>query len=98
MPINRSAIKRAKTSKKRQMRNIAVKSQVRTAIKKYELSLAEGDSTRAAGLLEEAISTIDKAAQKGVIHRNEADRRKSRLARKLNALTAQAESGEEGTA
>ncbi|HOL01846.1 MAG TPA: 30S ribosomal protein S20 [Bacillota bacterium] len=98
MPINRSAIKRAKTSKKRQMRNIAVKSQVRTAIKKYELSLAEGDSTRAAGLLEEAISTIDKAAQKGVIHRNEADRRKSRLARKLNALTAPAESGEEGTA
>ncbi|HOB88339.1 MAG TPA: 30S ribosomal protein S20 [Bacillota bacterium] len=98
MPINRSAIKRAKTSKKRQMRNVAVKSQVRTAIKKYELSLAEGDSTRAAGLLEEAISTIDKAAQKGVIHRNEADRRKSRLARKLNALTAQAESGEEGTA
>ncbi|MDD3750298.1 MAG: 30S ribosomal protein S20 [Firmicutes bacterium] len=98
MPINRSAIKRAKTSKKRQMRNIAVKSQVRTAIKKYELSLAEGDSTRAAGLLEEAISTIDKAAQKGVIHKNQADRRKSRLARKLNALTAQAESGEEGTA
>jgi small subunit ribosomal protein S20 len=98
LPINRSAIKRAKTSKKRQMRNVAVKSQVRTAIKKYELSLAEGDSTRAAGLLEEAISTIDKAAQKGVIHRNEADRRKSRLARKLNALTAQAESGEEGTA
>ncbi len=98
MPINRSAIKRAKTSKKRQMRNVAVKSQVRTAIKKYELSLAEGDSTRAAGLLEEAISTIDKAAQKGVIHKNQADRRKSRLARKLNALTAQAESGEEGTA
>ena len=98
MPINRSAIKRAKTSKKRQMRNVAVKSQVRTAIKKYELSLEEGDSTRAAGLLEEAISTIDKAAQKGVIHRNEADRRKSRLARKLNALTAPAESGEEGTA
>jgi small subunit ribosomal protein S20 len=98
LPINRSAIKRAKTSKKRQMRNVAVKSQVRTAIKKYELSLAEGDSTRAAGLLEEAISTIDKAAQKGVIHKNEADRRKSRLARKLNALTAQAESGEEGTA
>jgi len=98
LPINRSAIKRAKTSKKRQMRNIAVKSQVRTAIKKYELSLAEGDSTRAAGLLEEAISTIDKAAQKGVIHKNQADRRKSRLARKLNALTAQAESGEEGTA
>jgi small subunit ribosomal protein S20 len=98
LPINRSAIKRARTSKERQMRNAAVKSQVRTAVKKYEASLEEGDLARASELLNEAGRALDKAAQKGVIHRSQAGRRKSRLMRKLNTMSEAAESKEEGLA
>ncbi len=98
MPINRSAMKRARTSNERQMRNAAVKSQVKTAVKKYEASLKKEDLTRATELLKEAGSALDKAAQKGVIHRSQADRRKSRLTRKLNAMSEKAESSEEGLA
>ena len=90
MPINRSAIKRARTSKERQLRNTTVKSQVRTAIKRYETSLEEGDFTRSAELLKEAESSLDKAAQKGAIHKNQANRSKSRLARKFNVKTKNA--------
>jgi small subunit ribosomal protein S20 len=96
--INRSAIKRARTSEVRQMRNASAKSQVRTAVKKYEASLEEGDPARASELLKEAGSALDKAAQKGVIHRNQASRRKSRLAHKLTEMTGKTESREEGLA
>ena len=98
MPINRSAVKRARTSNERQMRNAAVKSQVKTAVKKYEASLKEEDLTRATELLREAESALDTAAQKGVVHRSQANRRKSRLTRKLNALSEKAGSNEEGLA
>jgi small subunit ribosomal protein S20 len=80
------------------MRNAAVKSQVKTAIKKYEASLKEEDLTRATELLKEAGSTLDKAAQKGVIHKSQVNRRKSRLSRKLNAMSQKSESNEEGLA
>lgn len=98
MPINRSAMKRARTSKVRQMRNASVKSSVKTAVKKYEASLEKGDLVRASELLKEASSALDKAAQKGVIHRNQASRRKSRLTRKLAVMTKEAESKQEGLA
>jgi small subunit ribosomal protein S20 len=98
LPINRSAIKRARTSKVRQIQNASVKSLVRTALKKYEVSLREGDLDHASELLKEAASTLDRAAQKGVIHKNEANRRKSRLARKLFVITEKAGSEEKGLA
>lgn len=98
MPINRSAIKRSRTSKIRQMRNASVKSSVRTVLKKYEASLGEGNLNRASELLKEASSALDKAAQKGVIHKSQADRKKSRLARKLAVMAGEVESKEEGLA
>ncbi len=98
MAIHRSAIKRARTSKERQLRNTAAKSAVRTAVKKYEESLGEGDINRASELLKKVDSALDKAAQKGAIHRNQVSRRKSRLTRKLNVIADEAKSDEKGLA
>jgi len=77
----KSAIKRIKISAKRNLRNRMVKSSVRTAVRKFN-DLTTVESLRA------AISTLDKAVRKGVLHRNTASRKKSRLTLKLNKLTA----------
>ncbi len=80
MPHHKSAIKRMRQDKKRRERNRAVKSQVKTAIKKA-CSLAGTD--QAISAMREAQSIIDRAAKKGVIHWKNAARKKSRLAKKL---------------
>lgn len=81
----KSAIKRAEQSEERRLRNAAVKSQVRTAVRKYHEAVTGGDSTQAAAALSQAFATIDKAATKGVLHKNTASRKKSRLAKDLKA-------------
>ena len=78
MPNIKSAIKRVKVSKKKNLRNRMVKSGVKTAVKKYE-----ADATPEK--LSSAFAALDKAAAKGVIHKNAANRKKARLARKLAA-------------
>ncbi|MCR4398196.1 MAG: 30S ribosomal protein S20 [Firmicutes bacterium] len=83
----KSAIKRAKTAAARARRNKSVKSTVRTAIKKLEAAVKAG-SPEVDRFLGEASKMIDKAASKGVIHKNAASRKKSRLARKVNAARA----------
>jgi small subunit ribosomal protein S20 len=82
----RSAIKRVRQSARRRVRNRIVRSSMRTFVKKARAILEEGDTAQAAGAVREAISALDKAAQKGVIHRNSADRRKSRLMKRLSTL------------
>lgn len=82
MPHHKSAIKRMRQDKKRRERNRAVKSQVKTAIKKA-VSLA--GTEQATSALREAESVIDRAAKKGVIHWRNAARKKSRLAKKVKA-------------
>jgi small subunit ribosomal protein S20 len=77
----KSAMKRMRQSEVRRQRNRAVRSRVRTAIKAARA--AEGDGARAAVV--EAIRTLDRAVTKGVVHRNTAARKKSALARRLNA-------------
>ncbi|MDP3486664.1 MAG: 30S ribosomal protein S20 [Bacillota bacterium] len=79
MANTRSALKRIKTSLKRNLRNRMVKSSVRTAVRKFQDSV-NVESLRG------AISALDKAVSKGVFHRNTAARKKSRLTLKLNAL------------
>ena len=79
MLFRSSALKRIKTSIKRNLRNRKVKSSVRTAVRKFQ----EGVSVES---LRSAISALDKAVSKGVFHRNTASRKKSRLTLKLNAL------------
>ena len=82
----KSAIKRVRQSARRRVRNRIVRSSMRTFVKKARTILEEGDQALAAGAVREAISALDKAAQKGIIHRNSADRRKSRLMKRLSAL------------
>ena len=72
MPTHKSAKKRLKTSKKANIRNTAIKSRIKTLVKRTEASSDEAS-------LREAVSFLDKAAQKGVIHPNKASRIKSRL-------------------
>ncbi|MBQ7520406.1 MAG: 30S ribosomal protein S20 [Clostridia bacterium] len=78
MPNIKSAMKRVKVSKKKNLRNRMIKSGVKTAVKKYEAALTQEQ-------LSMASSALDKAATKGVIHKNAANRKKARLARKLAA-------------
>lgn len=81
----KSAKKRVLTSKVRQERNKAVKSSVKTAIKKVEAAVREADKDAAAKELLNATSIIDKAAKKGVLHKNNASRKVARLAKLVNS-------------
>jgi small subunit ribosomal protein S20 len=81
----RSAIKRMKQSERRRQRNRAARSTIRSTVKAARAALAApAPETRTA--VHEAIRTLDRAVTQGVMHRNTAARRKSSLARKLNAL------------
>lgn len=88
MPNIKSAIKRVKTNEKRRAQNASQKSALRTAIKNFESSLAANDVEAAKTAFVTAIKKIDKAATKGLIHKNAASRQKSRLQKKLNEFTA----------
>jgi small subunit ribosomal protein S20 len=85
MPILKQQIKRAQTDIKRAERNKAIDSKVKTAVRTFEKSLAGADAESKKAAYVSAARELDKAANKGVIHRNAASRRKSRLASKLNA-------------
>ena len=82
----KSAKKRVLVSKVRYDRNKDIKSSVKTAIKKVEAAVAAGNKEEAAKLLLDATSTIDKAASKGVYHKNNAARKVSRLAKAVSAM------------
>lgn len=90
MPNIKSAIKRVKISEKRTLRNASAKSALRTAIKKFEKALANQDMENAQSLLRQATRSLDKAVTKGIIHKNTAARKKSRLMQKFNKFTANA--------
>ncbi|MER2225692.1 MAG: 30S ribosomal protein S20 [Carnobacterium sp.] len=82
MPNIEAAIKRVRTSEKSAVQNNVQKSSMRTAIKKYVQSIEAGNEN-SEQLLKEAIKAIDMAASKGLIHKNKANRDKSRLTAKL---------------
>ncbi len=89
MPNTKQAAKRMRITAKRTARNRAVKSRVKTAIRRFSDTLAQGDYSLAEDKLRSALRIIDKAASKGVLHKNAAARKKSRLAKRFNkALTA----------
>lgn len=83
MPQKRSAYKEIRKSKKRYLQNIGVASEIKTLIKKYNLLLSEKKIDQAKEFLREVSSKLTKAAQNGVIHKNTASRRISRLSKKL---------------
>ncbi|NUQ37370.1 MAG: 30S ribosomal protein S20 [Caldilineales bacterium] len=88
MATHKSAIKRHRQSLKRRERNRVVRGGVRKAIKNTRVLVAAGEMDAAREAMQEAISHLDKAAEKGILHKNNAARRKSRLARLFNAASA----------
>jgi len=80
---NKSAIKRAVQSEKRRLRNSHFKSTMKTKIKRAIGAIDRKDEQSAA-LFKDAVSSIDRASSKGVVHRNNASRKISRLSRKLH--------------
>jgi small subunit ribosomal protein S20 len=84
----KSQIKRNKQNETRRERNKGVKSALRTSTKKVLAAVAEGDAEAAATLQRDAARAVDKAAGKGVLHKRTAARKKSRLAKQVNATSA----------
>lgn len=85
MPIGKSAIKQMRVSARKQKANKPYRSLSKTAITKAENLLFSGEVEKGQAAVTSAVSVLDKAAEKGVIHPNNAARRKSRLMKKLNA-------------
>jgi small subunit ribosomal protein S20 len=85
LPITKSAQKQVRVSERKRLSNQPIRSQCKTSITKAEKLIFSGRLDEAALAVTEAVSTLDKAAEKGVIHANNAARRKSRLLKKLNA-------------
>jgi small subunit ribosomal protein S20 len=82
-----SQMKRNRQNERRRLRNKAVRSAVKTRMKRFNLHAAEGDTAAAAEAYRQAARELDKAAEKGVVHRNYAANRKSQMARRLHALS-----------
>jgi small subunit ribosomal protein S20 len=82
----KSAEKRIRSNERKRLRNQSYRSRVKTVIRKAEQLIFGGQPSEDA--VREAISTLDKAAGKGIIHKNNAARRKSRLMKKLNTQAA----------
>ncbi|MBP2637929.1 MAG: rpsT [Firmicutes bacterium] len=85
MPNIKSSERSVKTDAERRARNYSVRSAIKTSTRKVEEAATSGKADEAKTLLTNAASIIDKAAARGVIHKNAAARKKSRLARKANA-------------
>jgi len=88
MPNHKSAEKRVRQNEKRRVINRDNRGRLRTSIKKLRTALTTGDQQTVQELLPATISTIDKAVQKGVLHRNAAARYKARLTTRVNQSSA----------
>lgn len=88
MANNDSARKRIRVAEQKRLRNRPYRTAARTFVKKAELAIRAGDQDAAATAVGNAISMLDRVSNKGIIHRNNAARRKSRLMTKFNRLSA----------
>jgi small subunit ribosomal protein S20 len=82
----KSQMKRIKTNEKARQRNVAVKSALKTAVRRVRTAAEAGDAAAAVTALATASKALDKAASKGVIHKNQAANRKSGLAKQVAGL------------
>jgi small subunit ribosomal protein S20 len=80
-----SSKKRIRQNQKREQRNVSAKSAIKTAIKRVEEAVAQGDLESARARLSEAFSALDSASTRGIIKKNTASRRKARLAKTINS-------------
>ncbi|MDP2689910.1 MAG: 30S ribosomal protein S20 [Deltaproteobacteria bacterium] len=86
MANHKSAIKRHKQSEKRKARNASIKSNLKSAIKKVTEAMGTGKAEEARTVLKGAASLLDAAVTRGVLHRNNASRKVSRLTKAVNAV------------
>ena len=86
MPNIKSAIKRVDVIEKKTLRNNMIKSEYKTATRKFESAVLEGNKEKAEELFKNAVKKIDGACSKGVIKKNTASRKKSNLAKKLKTI------------
>ena len=89
MPNIKSAIKRVKVNATKNLRNRRVKSATKTSLKKFDAALGAKQVDVATALLASTSGAVDRAAAKGVIHKNAANRKKARMARALAKASAQ---------
>ncbi|HEV2891966.1 MAG TPA: 30S ribosomal protein S20 [Frankiaceae bacterium] len=82
----KSQIKRIKTNEKARLRNKAVKSALKTSVRRFREAASAGDRDTALTALKDASRALDKAASKGVIHANQAANRKSAMAKRASSL------------
>ena len=82
----KSQIKRNRTNEKARQRNVAVKSALKTAVRRFRTAADAGDAAAAEQALQVASRALDKAASKGVIHKNQAANRKSGMAKRFVSL------------
>jgi small subunit ribosomal protein S20 len=88
MPNIKSAKKRVDTIKRNYTRNKSNRSELHTALKKYDSAIAAGDASKAETLLPETFAILDEKVTKGIIHKNKADRKKAAAAKNLDTLKA----------
>jgi small subunit ribosomal protein S20 len=88
MAHSKSALKRWRQNERHRERNRPVLTSARTAVRKTRAAITNGGGEEAAAVLREALSVLDRAAKRNVIHRNAASRHKSRLMRALNRATS----------
>ncbi|MCL6478196.1 MAG: 30S ribosomal protein S20 [Peptococcaceae bacterium] len=87
MPNIKSAAKRVEVIRKRTLRNARLKSALRTTIRRFNEALESAGREEAGEKLRKAVIAIDKAVTKGILHKNAAARKKSRLTRRFNKMT-----------
>ena len=90
MPNSNSAKKRLRQNKKKRLHNKTIKSSLKTQLRKVHEAVAGDDADARDGAFQEAVSSLDRAASKNIIHRNAAARLKSRLSSKVKAAKAKA--------
>ena len=88
MATHKSALKRARQSKMRRLSNLGYKTKAKRAIKEVRFAVSNNSADEAGEKLVRAVSIIQKTASRGVIHKNKASRKVSRLARQVNKLTS----------
>lgn len=86
MPNIKSASKRVKVSEIRRMRNMAAKSRLKTATRKFKEAVEAGNKEAAQPALKELLALLDKAAGKNLIHKNAANRKKSQMQKAFNKM------------
>ena len=87
MPIKRASFKDLRKSKKRHLKNITIRTELHTLSKKFDTLVSGKKTSEAKDALRSLLSKIDKASSKGIIHKNAASRRSSRLMKRLAALS-----------